>query len=346
MFFYIAVFLMLIIFYLISLDDTVPILYYGICVVILISIAGLRKPGVDADMETYKQFYNSIDSIGFFQVEPTFKWIVLFVRYIFDTPTYLFLIYAILGVCIKTYAFKSLSEFFFLSLIVYYSFYFLLHEMTQIRVGVASGIFLLSIKDLYNKSYPGYIIKICFAGLFHYSAFVFLPLIFLNTQEIKPIIWYVLLGVAYLFFFLRIGIVDLVAFLPIPIIQEKISAYRLLLDQNIHSDISIYNPIILYKVAFSVFCLYNWKKLQQFNPYSIILIKIFLLSNIIFVLFTELPVLSGRLSQLYGISEIILLPFVFYIFESKIFSLLYILFISFLLLAIRLYYTNLLKPYF
>lgn len=53
-----------------------------------------------------------------------------------------FLIYAILGVTIKIIAINRLSSFTLLSVYLYICLYFVLHEMTQIRIVWLCGIFV------------------------------------------------------------------------------------------------------------------------------------------------------------------------------------------------------------
>ncbi|WP_256742632.1 EpsG family protein, partial [Cronobacter sakazakii] len=49
---------------------------------------------------------------------------------------------------IKLHAIKKISSSPILSLIIYIAFYYILHDMTQIRAGVAAGLFLLAIREL------------------------------------------------------------------------------------------------------------------------------------------------------------------------------------------------------
>lgn len=95
-------------------------------------------------------------------IEPTFEIISYLTNF---NERIVFFIYA-LAVSIKFLAIRQISKFPFLSIFTYISLYFVLLEMTQIRAGVAIGIFLLSIKDIYNRNLINFSLKIIAATLF------------------------------------------------------------------------------------------------------------------------------------------------------------------------------------
>jgi hypothetical protein len=109
---------------------------------ILILIAGLRPIGLDRDSITYVEMIQSYTDVNLLALEPAF-WIIKWFNDNFfsgNVHTF-FLIYAILGVFIKFLAIKRLSKLPWLSVGTYLSLYFILHEMAQIRAGVAAGFF-------------------------------------------------------------------------------------------------------------------------------------------------------------------------------------------------------------
>ena len=108
-------------------------------------------------------------------VEPTFTLISSLVKAVCPWPVLLFVIYASIGVTCKIFAIKRLTSLLFLSLVIYISNVYLLHDMTQIRAGVASGIFLLAIRPLAEHKIFRYTALILLAALFHYSSLLLLP---------------------------------------------------------------------------------------------------------------------------------------------------------------------------
>lgn len=122
--------------------------------VFLIVFAGFRSPGFDADSLNYIGVIHApISDMSFLDKEPSF-WIVVILNQLLFSSSYIsfFMIYAMLGVSLKLYAIKTLlKDGFLFSLVIYLLLYYVLHELTQIRVGVASALFLLSLKDVLER---------------------------------------------------------------------------------------------------------------------------------------------------------------------------------------------------
>ncbi|MFN3712003.1 MAG: EpsG family protein, partial [Alishewanella aestuarii] len=126
--------------------------------ILLILIAGFRPVGFDRDSIAYILLLDTpLNQADLKDKEPAFWLIVELNRSLFEgNERTFFLIFAILGVSLKIIAISRLSLDPILSLWIYICSYFLLHDMTQIRAGVASGIFLLSIQDMHNKNFKSF----------------------------------------------------------------------------------------------------------------------------------------------------------------------------------------------
>jgi hypothetical protein len=168
-------------------------------VVLLILFAGFRG-SVDNDYDTYEMMYNKISNNINVNIEPTFYFITDFVNYLQSNISLLILIYSIIGVSLKTIALSRLSEFWLYSILVYFSFFFILHEMTQIRVGIASAFILFSIQPLKKNQLLHFFALITLGTLFHYSTLLILPVLFLNKNSISKG-FYVLIPFGFLIHF-------------------------------------------------------------------------------------------------------------------------------------------------
>ena len=134
-------------------------LFYLILIgVVLILIAGLRPIGIDRDSLAYVGIVGSDEvNINLLDKEPGFWLIYKINKIIFNGNTQcFFLIYALLGVSLKIFAIKKYSLLPFFSTFTYVCLYFILHEMTQIRAGVAAAIFLLALQDIKDKNLKSY----------------------------------------------------------------------------------------------------------------------------------------------------------------------------------------------
>ena len=78
-----------------------------------------------------------------------------------------FTLYAILGVSAKLYGIKRLSNLEFYSLFIYSCNLFLLHEMTQIRAGLAIGIIFIALAELRDNNKKNFCLWIFLASFFH-----------------------------------------------------------------------------------------------------------------------------------------------------------------------------------
>lgn len=211
---------------------------------LLIFIAGFRPIGLDRDSPNYVSLLNiPFSQANFLDKEPAFWMLVEINRVLFSSnERTFFLIFAIIGVSLKILAINRLSSMPFLSLWAYICLYFILHEMTQIRAGVASGIFLLAIQDIVNRNLKKFIIKVLFASLFHYSAIVMLPLYFLNLRKISIIYFFLpVIGLFLAYFGLsKILLLNFTDFLP-EFLSYKLRIYLSLLELGEYKEIHIFN---------------------------------------------------------------------------------------------------------
>lgn len=154
----------------------------------LVLVASIRPIGLDNDSYGYIELIQKVKNNDIsISIEPTFEIISYLTNF---NERIVFFIYASLAVSIKFLAIRQISKFPFLSIFTYISLYFVLLEMTQIRAGVAIGIFLLSIKDIYNRNLINFSLKIIAATLFHYSAIILILLYFLNPYKINKIVYF------------------------------------------------------------------------------------------------------------------------------------------------------------
>ncbi len=289
--------------------------------VVLILIAGFRPIGIDHDSLNYISILHvSLSEANFIDKEPSF-WIINEInKFLFsgNVQTF-FLIYAILGVTIKIIAIRRLSSSPPLSIYLYICLYFILLEMTQIRAGVATGIFLLAIPDIYNRNFKNYFLKTAIAMTFHYSAVIMLFLYFINSEKINKKIYYLLpiLGlILSLVPTIMIDIFNLLSFIFPAFISNKITIHLMHMDNGHNNKINIFNIFILSLTAFYYFFLFNLDKVK--SRLNILLIKLLAIQIFIFYAFSSIPVFAFRLSEFIGISMIIIIPNLILMFKHKL----------------------------
>jgi hypothetical protein len=316
--------------------------FFLLIILFLVLLAAFRDGNAVRDYKEYVNLYET-DSIS--KREVAFRTISWFVRYIFsDNVLFLFIIYAALGVCIKTYAINELTTLFFFSILIYIGNLYILHELTQIRVGVSAGLMLLSIKPLYERNNKEFVILTIIAVMFHYVAFLAFFLLLLRRNKINRYVCATIIPLAYIVYFLNINIVEIfIRFIPIGYIQDKYNTYISLQEQNIDSfnKINVFNKVFLAKTLIYYFILWKYNVIIKYNKYAALLLEIEAVSLLSFILLSAMPVFAFRIYEFFGVVEIILIPFLYYTFKSKLFSSALVIFIGLCLLVINIYYNQL-----
>lgn len=299
--------------------------------IVMICVAGLKIENSDQDYATYVKMYKHINDDVNILTEPSFEWIAK----LSSTSLMMFVIYAILSVSLKFVAIKQLTELWFLSVMIYCSYFFLLHDFTQIRVAVSSGFLLLCIKPIYERDWKRFFIYSGIAILFHYSAIIILPLWVLGS---KPRIMILALSVpfAYLIYFSGINII---ATIPIPYLQTKLAIYQKMqeLGDDKWSVINVFNLVFLAKITIFYLLILKYKLIALQNKYVPILMKIQAVSIISFPIFAKMPILGFRISELFGIVEVITIPLIYYVLVPRFFSKLVVCGIGFILIIISIF---------
>jgi hypothetical protein len=312
--------------------------------IFLTLFAGLRGSLVSSDYSTYAEYFelvthtNNIAELTF--IEPSF---VLFSRLFFNVRGVI-LVYALLSIAFKLKAFEKITPFIYYSIALWISHFFLVLELNQIRAGLAISILLCGFPYIVDRKLIKFLVIVFVATLVHYSAIIYLPFYFLNTKKVTPF-YFVIIPLSYILNALGFGLIEILSRIPLSVIQDKIEAYNLLFSLGSFTKINVYNPIVLLRVGFIYIFLFNWKFLAEKNAYFVILLKAYVIAIVCMLLFARLPVFGLRLSDLFGMVEIVLLPFFFYLFKEKYLVLLFLLIFGLLIMSIDLYYNSYLGPY-
>ena len=286
---------------------------------VMVLIAGLRELGLDPDSENYEysfQHYYQSSEMG--MVEPSFTLISAVLNVFTDNVHLLFLVYAFLGVTIKLYAFKKNLQCIFVPLMLYISFYFVLHEMTQIRAGVVSALFLLAVYYIAKKEKRKALLLIIVGSFFHYSSLALLPILMFGNKDFnrkENIMIALLIPLSYLIYF---GGISMLLNTDIPLIGNKLAIYQQAMEKGkMTVNINVFDPVHLVSVMLFYYTLYFRKTITAFNENYNVVIKIVALGLFLHTSLAFLPVLALRISQLYCIVNIFLFSGIVYTFKQK-----------------------------
>lgn len=229
----------------------------------------------------------------------------------------LFFIYAVLGIGIKYYAIKKYSSYVMFSLCIWVSSFYILQDMIQIRASVAGGLLLVIIPLVQQRRFwiAGLLIFIAF--LFHNSAIIFAPVLFMNAQSINRRFWilgYLLAVIVNIIHFdFAFYFNQLLRFIPSGIINERISQYLLREYMANGTRVFMFSPYIIVQTLISMVVLWKIDKIKEVSPFAILLLKVSFFSIYIYSL--SIPGVSMRLAELLSTVQVLLFPLVIYCYS-------------------------------
>lgn len=289
---------------------------FGVC---LILMAGLREVGIDPDSENYQYtFLHYEDEGNLLEVEYSYLLVSQFVNFFTNDVHGLFLIYAFCGILLKLIAIREISMFYFLPLLVYLSYYFELHELTQIRTGILSGFLLLSIKPLAEGKKIQAIIFLLLGSLFHISGLMLFALLPLSNKKLSKKWKFILISIIPLSYLSFLTTDFVFSNTDIPYISNKLAMYQASEERGTSRvSINVFSPFHLSTIFIYYYLLYFSNTIQENNKYFPLMMKIFSIGIVCFTLFSFLPVLAERTSYLFRIISIILYTNIVYTIKPK-----------------------------
>ncbi|MFX3577238.1 EpsG family protein [Ralstonia mannitolilytica] len=276
---------------------------------VLIPAAALRLGLATADTEIYLQEYTKYtfaDGLMSGPFEPAFmllSWLAK--RLDLDAASYLWIV-ASIGVFLKIIGICRSSQFIALSILVYISKYFLLHEMIQVRAGIATGIFLCSLPFLHQRRWARYLICVLIATAFHQSAIIYIvlyPICGAANRKLSSVIPLVASGLLFAALNMNGALINFFAsYVP------KVENYLELLAAGEHAEIHLFNVEVILKVVIWFTLAARYERLCKeyfiFEP----IFKIWTLSIVSYFALSSVPVFAFRISELLDVVAIPLLP--------------------------------------
>lgn len=312
----------------------------------LIVFAGMRGLGVARDMYNYVYAFDSVTAYSDnLNMEPAAKYIPVTLKY-FGIYHYqlVFFIFASIGVFLKFYNLQKYSSEILLSILMYYSYTYFLHEFTQIRAGVAIGFFLWSLQDIFERNKYKFIIKIFVAMCFHISSVLFLFCYFFSTFKLNKAFY-----IMFLIFCIVIGTMNINIIKNIPYfsgLSNKIDVY-MLYGQAVDLNGSKLNGILdVFYIFIACLLLYFSKTIYQKDKRSILFIKLFIIGISLHYLLTPISLAFGlRFFELFIIVAVICLLYLRYVFSQKYIAIIICVVYSFYFLFLNTFRSPILESY-
>jgi len=287
------------------------------------------------DDESYIKLFKLLQS-GELQIletvqEPIFSFITKIIGLFFNEDFFFLFfsfisIYLLYKVCIKYTGYTIIP------IIIYFSHKFIHNDLNQIRQGIISLAFLLII-DSKKISFK----KIILSTGIHTSSLLFIPVSYFKQQNFtnsKTYIFFILISFIFSFY--------ITSSLFLSLFENSIYI-SYLIDSRYNQSINLLANPNFYKTTILVaLILYNFKKYTlEINKFST-LFNVYFIGYILFIIFRNISILSGRISSIFFVSE----PFIIYLMYMNInkkykpFSLFFIILVTIFQLYYNLFLTN------
>lgn len=327
------------------------LIFWSMCLALAV-FAGLRSAEASTDYENYLQFFKDIKpGITFYDPdsfsEPFYNFIPAFIKLLGINVLFAFLVYSILGVFSKGMAIVNLTPLVFLSLLIYYSNFFILHEMTQIRVGVAVGIYLIGTRYILKRELVKFSLLMIFAICFHVSAIILWLTYFIGRTEFNKKKYIILILAVLPIPLLKLDVLSLSRSLPLGVFTDKIDIYYSAMETGIFSsDINVFNVVIILNIILCFTFIWKIELFQRHFRYSILFVKMYIIGLILFMFLSFMPPLAFRFRELFEIVQIILIPQLYFLFKEKFIGKIVVVSIAFLLFYMNVVHIAIVGPYF
>jgi len=287
------------------------ILLYCIMGVVMILIAGFRDIGSTPDTEAYEDMYLGLYSDILEDItEPSFTLISSALKFFSFSVTSLFLVYAFISVFVHLTVFWKISNLPLMTLLIYLSYYYMMHDLVQIRAGVASALFLWSLYFYVERKKWYSLAFILLGTFFHYSGIVGLT-IFLLTDRIEKwhkYVLYSLVPIGLVAYFIGL---DLSFLVPEYMGGDKLVFYRDMKDSGLENDLAGWpiqvNVSIWMNIVLFYACIYYHDFLKPDCKYLTIAIKVQAIGFCcLFFLHGVSAVLGNRLNDYFSVASILL----------------------------------------
>lgn len=321
---------------------------------ILILFAGFRGVAVSRDYVPYLGSFNAVMHGGndgghgvLPLFEPGFLFIVKCSFYLFENngPLTVMLAFAFFSITIKTVALKRLSINPFLVLLLYYSHFFLLQEMTQIRNGLACSFLYLAILSHLKSKIKLTLFWILLASLFHISSLFYLLLLFFKKDAFNTYIYVGLLILSIIFGLLKLPILSSIAGFDLNLISNKLTTYAELSDKGFSSNTRFFNVLNTVNVLITTILLIYHVHTKRISSTLSILLKCNIISIFTYGFLINVPSIASRVSELFGAVSPFLYCYLLKVVPNKKMALIAIIGIALIFFYINLFYGKLLAPY-
>lgn len=324
-----------------------------VIVILLAFLAGFQDTSVSKDYLGYQYLFDNIHEItddGFYYLlayEPAFIAIVIVFRKIFEINygVAIMLFYALASLSMKVFAIKRFSINPYMTLLFYFSYFFLLYEMTQIRISLAAGIFLIALIPFLKEKRTIFVGLILLATCFHYSAIVYLFILLFNTDKFNKTVYSGVLALSLLLGVIKLPILNILGNFDASNVSTKLATY-IEISENGSIAVNVFNSLNILNILCCFYFIIAVKKEDFKNDKRLVLfLKCNILSIFLLSLLSGAPAFSMRFNQLFGIAQIFLFTYLLKYLPFKKLNVFILVIVAGFFFYVMEIYGGLLNPY-
>jgi len=255
------------------------------------------------------------------------------------------LFYALSSLTLKVFTINRLSINPYLTLLFYFSYFFLLQEMTEIRIGLASAIFLISLISFLKGKRMVFVGLILLATCFHYSAIFYLTILLFNTAKFNRNLYVSLLVLSLIFGLIKLPLLNLLGNFDPSEISTKLNNY-VELSQNGSIVINVFNSLNILNILSCVYLIFFINKETLIKDKRLIVfLKCNILSIFLLSFLSGAPAFSFRFSQIFSVAQIFLFTYLVKYLPAKKFNIFILVFLAGFIFYFTEFYGGLLNSY-
>lgn len=327
--------------------------FLGIVFLVLAIFSGLKGPSVSIDYATYQRMFDYLDELSVpGSVLPTFEPGFVFIVRAFKTldnmnyGAWIMLFFAVSSLALKLYSFNKLFPNPFIISLFYFSHYFFLHEVTQIRIGLGAAIFFFAFTFYIDGRKWIFVLLILIASLFHYSAILYLTIFLFDNKYIRRGIFLIMISLSIVLAAVKLPVLNFIDIRTAVKFSGKVSQYTRSVEGGLATSINVFN---VYTVTIMLCSLYYilfipWEKLKE-NRILLLALKFSVFSIFILALLSGVPTVAFRFSELFAIADIFLLGFLIYYLPFGRSNLIFVVFLAMAIFSLTVFYSDAVQPF-
>lgn len=307
----------------INMNDQNKIFYYLDKIVLvsisilLILICTFKPLGFDKDSYNYLFDLNNVETASITR-EYSFYLIATFINKFFDGDIlYLFLIYALISIPIKIYVIDRININKYYGLFIYLILFFMIQELTQIRVGVSIAFFMLAYLNLLRDKIYLSIFNIVLSIFFHYQAIFAFFIILFHKLSIKKCLYILIISILISILF-KNNLFEYVFYvlenLGLNVLVQKISIYSMNSDSDKVAKLGLFQ-LFIFLILILYLYLYFKLGLKGRNCIDEINIKLLILCLTMYFLLSFNGTIALRVFEYFSVILIFVIPSIFRFFS-------------------------------